>query len=134
MANKKIFYAVIFGILLPFLFMGTVLSQEANIEKSSSEVNQGKDKDQKYIANIEFLTGYGLAKLRDQGSYRLAPIFVDINFDLKPVIPQKIADCLGLFQFALEPFASYVYDPDHNMEIGTNFLIKIGILPERMKF
>lgn len=39
----------------------------------------------------------------------------------------------GLLQFVLEPFAFYVYKPDNNIEIGNNFLIKIGLTPDTWK-
>lgn len=84
--------------------------------------------------SIEFLTGYGLAKLHEKGSYRTIPLFVDLNFDLKPQNPNQSAAFPGLLQLVLEPFLSYVYAPDNNMETGANLLLKVGFLPETSKF
>ncbi|MEK6732088.1 MAG: acyloxyacyl hydrolase, partial [Candidatus Omnitrophota bacterium] len=86
------------------------------------------------ISGIEFLTGYGHGRLRSKENYRLCPLFIDLNFDLKNGISQKFNSYPGLLQFVLEPFYSYVWNPDTNMEIGNNFAIKAGIMPQGMKF
>jgi hypothetical protein len=141
MAHKRIGFVVLVFVLLSFLFMTNAFSDEPSVETATAQASQDTEKVtqergevSKYTAKIEFLTGYGLAKLREKGSYRLMPIFVDFNFDLKPIIPQKIANCLGLLQVGLEPFVVPVFDPNGNVELGNNFTIKIGLLPETERF
>lgn len=83
---------------------------------------------------VEFLTGFSKAKIHDKGGYVTAPFIVDFDFNLKP-LTQKIGfNPPVLFQFQLEPFISPVYEPDSNVEIGTGFILKIGLLPETSKF
>ncbi len=82
-------------------------------------------------AQIEILSGFGLARLRyHQGDYRIVPFFVDFDFDLKPLVEKKGINYPGLLQFIIEPFASYVIDPRKNAEAGNNFAIKIGLVPD----
>jgi hypothetical protein len=91
-------------------------------------------KETKTLHGIEFLTGIGAGKIEDQGHYRLVPLIVDLDFDLRPLIENTAIKLPGLFQFVDEPFISYIFDPNNNIEIGNNFLLKIGILPETSKF
>ncbi len=87
------------------------------------------------LKGIEFLTGFGKANLEEkEHHYQLIPFFVDFDFDLKPLLQKKGINYPGLIQFVEEPFFSYVFEPNDNIEFGNNFLIKIGILPETSKF
>ena len=79
---------------------------------------------------VEILSGFGLAKLKRQGDYRIVPFFLDFDFDLKPLIEKKGKNYPGILQFIIEPFASYIFEPNNNAEIGNNFAIKIGLLPD----
>lgn len=106
-------------ILISFSLLGTCWAQQ--------------DKP-KMLKGIEFLTGFGVAKLRQQSTYHVTPFFVDFDFDLKPLTKKISFNPPSLLQFVLEPFVSYVSSPDNNAEIGNNFLIKIGFLPETSKF
>lgn len=87
----------------------------------------------KNLTAIEFLTGFGLAKLQEQGNYNVIPVMVDFDFDLKPWLEKKNINPRGLFQFIIEPFIAYVSQPRQNAEIGSNLLIKIGFLPGSAK-
>jgi hypothetical protein len=83
---------------------------------------------------IEILPGYGLAKLRyHEGDYRIVPFFLDFDSDLKPLIEKKGINYPGLLQFVIEPFASYISRPRNNAEIGNNFGVKIGLVPDNWK-
>jgi len=116
------------------LFINVALSEEIKSKNTFSKTNPAEHIKSKHIDGIEFLTGHGLAKLRSQGHYRITPLFVDLDFNLKPSLAKKGVTYYGLLQFAMEPFIAYVTEPDNNMEIGHNFLIKIGLLPEGLKF
>lgn len=116
------------GIKIVLLILALVLSllnfSFAEEQAKSSGVLKG----------IEVYTGYGLAKLHYKGSYKIAPLILDLDFDLKPAI-KKIGFCLpGTVEFQLEPFVSYVYRPEKNVEVGNAFMLKFGILPETSKF
>ncbi len=88
----------------------------------------------KILHGIEYLAGFATGKLESQGNYRLNSLFVDLDFDLKPFLEKRNINLPGLFQFVDEPFISYVFNPNNNAEVGNNFLIKIGALPETSKF
>jgi len=82
---------------------------------------------------IEVFSGFGSAKLNQQGDYRLVPFFMDFNFDLKPLIEKKGINYPGMLQFIIEPFVSYAFDPNNNAEAGNNFALKIGLVPDDWK-
>lgn len=87
--------------------------------------------ERKFFKKVEVLSGFGSGRLQQKGNYSLIPIFLDFNFDLKKknngTFPPQL-------DFVLEPFFSYAYDPNNNIEIGNNFLFKIGFLPAQAKF
>lgn len=86
------------------------------------------------LKGIEFLGGFGHSNLEEQGDYDFIPLFVDFDFDLKPFIKRLGINYPGLVEFIEEPGLSLVLQPNSNVEIANNFLIKIGILPETSKF
>lgn len=88
----------------------------------------------KCLSGIEFLSGFGKAKLQGKGDYTMSPFIMDLNFDLKPLTRKINFNPSGLLQFQLEPFISPTYEPNANIEIGTGFIVKVGILPEDAKF
>ena len=87
----------------------------------------------KCLKGIEVLTGFGSAKLRDKATYHPITFYLDLDFDLKPQLEKINFNPPVMFDFVLEPFASYSYQPDNNAEIGNNFLVKIGFVPETWK-
>ena len=129
MANKKTAYIFLFIFLISCLFVDAALSEEIKKQEEIKSINGVK---LKYLSGVEFLTGYGHGRLRYQDGYRLSSIFIDMDFDLKQW--KKLKDYPGLLQFIIEPFYSYVWNPDKNMEIGNNFVIKLGITSQYMKF
>lgn len=86
------------------------------------------------LEGIEFLTGFGWGKLHYQAGYRLIPLAVDFNFSLKPLLQKINLKPQPLAQFQLEPFINGIYQPDGNVEIGTCFFFKMGLLPQSSKF
>lgn len=85
------------------------------------------------FSGIEFLGGYGNANLHEKERYQLIPVFVDFDFDLKPLFANTKFIYPGMLQFIEEPFLAYVFDPGQNMEVGNNFLLKIGLVPDTWK-
>lgn len=97
------------------------------------EVGSIKGKGQaegKYLSGIEVLSGFGVAHLREKGLYNVIPVYVDLDFDLRPALHNIGFNPPGLLQFVDEPFLSGVSHPNGNIEVGNNFLLKIGFLPE----
>jgi len=86
------------------------------------------------IKGFELLTGFSKAKLHGQGNYFVYPLIFDVNFDLKQHLGKMGVRPPGLFQFQIEPFVSYVSQPRKNVEAGTSFMIKFGILSETSRF
>ena len=113
MINKFLPKFSIFFVL--FLFLANIYTAEAKLPS---------------LCGIEAFTGFAKAKLRDKGNYFLAPLIVDLNFDLKPSFEKIGLYTPGMCQFQLEPFISAVYSPENNVEIGNSFMLKVGILPE----
>jgi hypothetical protein len=87
------------------------------------------------LSGIEVLSGFGEAKLiAGKGKYKYLPLFVGLDFDLKPCLKRKNINFSQLFQFVLEPFGTYVLEPQKNAEFGTNLALKAGFLPDTWKF
>jgi len=106
----------------------------AFLAASVSFADQPPKQKPKSLEGIEILTGFGSAKLRDKASYHFAPFLVSFNFSLKSLLEKINYKPKQIFQFLIEPFLSYVHQPDNNIETGTNFLLKVGLLPETSKF
>src|SRR4051812_47299589 len=70
------------------------------------------------LAKIEVLSGFGIGKLLQQGTYHIIPVFVDFDFNLKNWTQAHNFNPPGLLEGVIEPFASYVIDPDSNVEAG----------------
>ncbi|MDD5432558.1 MAG: acyloxyacyl hydrolase [Candidatus Omnitrophica bacterium] len=88
----------------------------------------------KILDGVEFLTGFGWGKLRTTRNYNLIPFVVDFNFDLKPITRKIHINPPGLLQFQLEPYASFIFSPKSNVELGSGLLaFKWGVLPETSK-
>ncbi|MDD4899916.1 MAG: acyloxyacyl hydrolase [Candidatus Omnitrophica bacterium] len=116
------------------IFAGTCQAEEAITEttKETAAVEPAQEKPHS-LKGIEFLTGFGVARIREKGSYHVTPFLIDLDFDLKPLTKKIGINPSIMIQGIIEPFASYVSEPDNNAEIGNNFLIKIGFLPESSK-
>jgi hypothetical protein len=117
--NKKI---IAFYIMLIVLFLAF-----------TADLCLAEEETEAYRQKIELLTGFGKAKLQSQGNYYIVPLFVAFNFDLAPGVKKEGIFASRLMQYALEPFVAYAAKPDNNLELGTNVLIKIGLLPEKLK-
>lgn len=88
----------------------------------------------KCFEGIEYLSGFAWGKLRAKKSYHLTPFLVDFDFSLKPLAKKLNFNPKQLLQFQIEPFISLVSSPDTNVEAGTSFFLKAGILPHTSKF
>jgi hypothetical protein len=82
---------------------------------------------------IEYLTGFGQAELEEKQDYRVIPLMVDFDFDIKPLAEKMGFNFSSMVQFQIEPFLSLVTSPDTNMEVGTSFLLKFGLVPKSWK-
>ena len=118
-----IILVVSFIILESFCFVGNSISNEA-----------WSDDQPRFLQGVEILTGFGRGELTGKKDYHLVPIMIGFDFNLK-LLTQKIGfNPPSLIQFQIEPFLSLVTNPDNNMEVGTSFLLKVGLLPEDWRF
>jgi len=99
-----------------------------------SDIGLAQKEKPKYLQGLEFFTGFGWGKLRRKGDYHITPFMVDFDLDLKPLTQKLNFNPSQLLQFQIEPFISFASEPDTNVEIGTSFLLKVGILPQTSKF
>jgi len=88
----------------------------------------------KYLQAIEYLSGFAWGKLRTKDNYNLYPLLLNFDFNLKPLTRKLNFNPRQLLQFQIEPFISFVSSPETNVETGTSFFLKMGILPETAKF
>ena len=108
------------------------LEQKLSLDESG-KIEGEKHIEGKFLSGIEVLSGFGVAHLREKGSYHVIPVYVDLDFDLKPALHKFGLNSLGLLQLVVEPFLFGVSDPHGNIEVGNNFLLKIGFFPETSK-
>jgi hypothetical protein len=86
------------------------------------------------IQGIEVLTGYSHASLSHNGSYKVIPLIVDLNFNFKDITKKIGINPPSMIVFQLEGFYNSAFEPDWSMEIGTAFAFKAGLAPEDWKF
>jgi len=116
------------------IFAGNCQAEETTTQTSKEAAVEGSAQEKpRCLKGIEFLTGFGVARIREKGSYHVTPFLIDLDFDLKPLAKKIGIAPSSMIQGVIEPFASFVSEPDNNAEIGNNFLIKIGFLPETSK-
>ena len=127
---KRILILCVMGVL----FTGACRAEETITETAQgTAIEEPAQEKPRCLKGIEFLTGFGVARIREKGSYHVTPFLIDLDFDLKPLTKKIGINPSIMIQGVVEPFASYVSEPDNNAEIGNNFLIKIGFLPEGSK-
>lgn len=99
-----------------------------------ADISWAEEAKPKCLEGIEFLSGFAGGKLRERGNYYLTPLIIDFDFNLSG-IAQRLNFCpKQLLQFQIEPFVSFISRPNDNIETGTSFLFKAGILPQTFKF
>jgi hypothetical protein len=86
------------------------------------------------LDGIEIFSGYLEADLIEKEDYKGVPLFLSLNFDVKKIF-EKIGFCpKGKIDFVFEPFITTVIEPEPNIEVGSNFLIKYTFpLTEKFK-
>lgn len=121
---KKAVFTILLGI--GFLISNIGLAEE--IKTRSRETKS------RCLEGVEFFTGFGWGKLRAKENYHLYPVIVDFDLNLKVLTQKFNFNPAQLLQFQIEPFISTVSQPDANVEIGTSFFFKFGLLPQSSKF
>ena len=58
---------------------------------------------------------------------------LDLDLNLKPLLSKININPRSLVQFVIEPYASFITSPASDAEIGSAFLIKVGLFPESSK-
>ncbi len=120
------------------LFAFILLFSTALIANPSS----AEEAPSRFFSGMELLTGYSRGTLLSRNwyvarekkrPYQLVPLMVDFNFDLKYLTKKINFNPSPLLQFQVEPFANYVFTPSSNVEAGTNFALKTGLLPQTSK-
>lgn len=88
----------------------------------------------KKLQGVEFLLGYSRGELDQKQDYRFINAVVALDFNLKSLTKKIGFNPPSLVQFQIEPFLGFVVQPERNIEVGTSFLFKLGLLPETWKF
>ncbi|MDD5449732.1 MAG: phosphatidylglycerophosphatase A [Candidatus Omnitrophica bacterium] len=86
------------------------------------------------LKGVELSSGWGQASLKTKQDYHFIPIILGFDFDIKRLSPALKSHYPGLLEFQIEPFFSYVLQPNRNIEIGNIFALKAGALPETFAF
>jgi len=98
-------------------------------------LNYASGKEQpKFLQGVEFLTGFGRGELIFKQDYHVVPFIIDFDFNIKSLTKYIGFNPPNLVQFQIEPFLSLTTKPETNMEVGTSFLLKLGLVPEGWKF
>jgi hypothetical protein len=64
------------------------------------------------------------ASLDEKPDYEGIPLLVSLYYDAKPVFSKVGIEPTGRLDFIVEPFVNTIFEPDANVEIGSNFLIE----------
>ncbi|MBL7151622.1 MAG: acyloxyacyl hydrolase [Candidatus Omnitrophica bacterium] len=144
MKKALLFLTVIFAATL---VLGTALAEEPAASEVTPaaqpyQLESGKNPEAtlpsgqktKYFEGIEFLTGFEWGKIHDTTrNYNVVPFLVAFDFTLKPLLQKININPSPLVQFQIEPFLSFITSPHSNVELGTSFLFKVGLLPQGSK-
>lgn len=76
------------------------------------------------LDGIEVTTGYLEAKIKEKDRYEGIPLFVSFDFDAKPFFSKLGVNPIGKLDFVCEPFINTIIEPNNNVEMGLNSLIK----------
>jgi len=128
--KKKALFAIILGAALLNTGIPALTAGQAQAKKEAAK----KETKPKCLEAVEFLTGFGWGQLHAIRNYNLYPLLVDFDFDLKPLLNKLNIRPPVLVQFQIEPFISVISSPKTNIETGTSFSLKIGLLPQTSKF
>jgi hypothetical protein len=114
---------VIIGSALFFILnIPIVFSQDRQAQKAAYFVQGFKE--------FGVFSGFHKGDLKEKEDYEIIPAMLHFGFDLRPLIKNKSN---MLLEFLLEPFLNTVISPDNNLEVGNNFLFRIGFpLNERL--
>ncbi|MBU0548946.1 MAG: acyloxyacyl hydrolase [Candidatus Omnitrophica bacterium] len=85
------------------------------------------------LAGIEFLFGYGQGDLDYGEDYKIIPLLVAFDFDIKALTKKIGFNPASMVQFQIEPFLGLITQPKTNLEIGNSFLFKLGLVPDDWK-
>lgn len=118
---KKLSRDIFFILLGLVILSGDCLAQEKG-QKSG------------IIQRIEIFSGFAEGELEDKGYYDLIPLIVDFDFNVKRLTRKIGFEPSILLQFQVEPFANFAYQPNRNLEVGSSFFLKTGILPDDFVF
>jgi len=69
---------------------------------------------------VDYLIGYGTGKLQEKPDYEFSILSVNFSYPISSV-----------WDFQLEPFVSYVFEPEENFEIGLSFFFKYNFLRDK---
>jgi hypothetical protein len=91
------------------------------------------EEDSHDLQGIEILSGYSQGDLKEKQDYRFINLAVALDFNLKRLTKKIGFNPPSLVQFQIEPFFGFVFQPEKNIEVGTSFLFKFGLVPETWK-
>ena len=120
------------------LFFALVTAGAAYADGSAALDNTGTWRD--HLKELGILTGYGDTSLPTQKRYEILPVYINLGVDMDKL---KLGYCdwiekaakawfnkdfhpKGYTEFVIEPFASYVMNPQKNAEAGLVLLSKFA--------
>jgi hypothetical protein len=111
-----------------------ILGPYCQVVRSTVSNRAWAEEQPKNLQGIEFLLGYNRGELSQKQDYRFINFAVALDFNLKSLTRKIGFNPACLVQFQIEPFLGFVVQPESNIEAGTSFLFKLGLLPETWKF
>ena len=109
---KKLFIIII--LVTSFIIFNPSLSESQSIN----------------LEGIEYFIGFSQSKLTSKEDYYTMPFIVDLDFNIRSLAEDWGFDTLNLVQLQVEPFFSFVTEPDENIETGASVFLKLGLAPE----
>ncbi|MFC1645709.1 acyloxyacyl hydrolase [Candidatus Omnitrophota bacterium] len=110
----------LFVLILSILFLSATTS---NSYCDTEGLNQ--EETAEYLNEFGIYSGWASGKLKYfQGDYETVPLHFQIGFDITSLLNDINIHPPGRLKFLFEPFINTVLQPDANVEVGNNFMLK----------
>jgi lipid A 3-O-deacylase len=80
---------------------------------------------EEYSREFGIFSGWASGKLKhSQGDYEMVPLHFQIGFDITSLLNNINIEPSGRLKFLFEPFFNPILQPNANVEVGNNFMLK----------
>lgn len=111
--QRKLANVFIFVLFIFFVVSNSIGAEEAADKEEAA-----------YTKEFGVMSGWAWGDLKTQKDYEMVPLYVQMGFDIKPLLSKVHLKPPGSLNFLFEPFLNTITSPDANIETGVNFIFK----------